>query len=165
MTYDFRDVPPMAAAEKKALLQAWMHFLKSGLQFSQFTKALYNHLIQHCSFIAHFNRAEFYSYYFESGDSVALFLSQFDSRGACISAEYGDRRWLAGDYGDINRAMITEASRMIPSLLDNARQRQKVKDVEAASAFLAKYGIKFDGSQEPGGCDDTNTPEGEHNRQ
>lgn len=141
MTHDFRDVRFMSAAEKKATLQAWIRFLKSGLQFSRFTKALYNHLIQHCSFIAHFNRAEFYSYYFESGDSVALFLSQFDSRGPCVSVEYGDRCWLAGDYADINRAMIGEAARMIPSLVENAHQQQKMREVQAATALLAKHGV------------------------
>lgn len=141
MTLEFRDVRFMSAAEKQATLQAWIRFLKSGLKFPQFTSRLYRHLIQHCSFIAHFNRTEFYSYYFESGDSVALFLSQFDSRGSCVSVEYGDHRWLAGDYGDINRAMIGEAARMIPSLVENAHQQQKMKDVQAAAALLAKHGI------------------------
>ncbi|HEX5423625.1 MAG TPA: hypothetical protein VFW94_08755, partial [Candidatus Acidoferrales bacterium] len=85
--------------------------------------------------------AEFYSYYFESGDSVALFLSQFDSRGPCVSVEYGDDRWLAGDYADINEAMIREAAKMIPSLVENAHQQQKMKDVQAATALLAKHGL------------------------
>ena len=141
MTLEFRNVRFMSAAEKQAVLQAWIRFLKSGLQFSQFTKGLYSHLVQHCGFIAHFNRVEFYSYYFESGDSAALFLSQFDSRGPCVSVEYGDHHWLAGDYADINGAMIGEAARMIPSLVENAHRHQKVKDVQAATALLAKQGL------------------------
>ena len=75
----------MSAAQKTTVLRAWIRFLKSGLRFDQFTKALYDHLIQHCSFIAHYNRAGFYSHYFEAGDSTAFFLSQFDSRGHCSS--------------------------------------------------------------------------------
>lgn len=141
MSLEFRDVRFMSAAEKQATLRAWIRFLKSGLHFSQFTNGLYSHLIQHCSFIAHFNRVEFYSYYFESGDSVALFLSQFDSRGPCMSVEYGDHRWLVGDYADINEAMIREAAKMIPLLVENAHQQQKMKDVQAATALLAKHGL------------------------
>ena len=54
MVNEFRDVQFMSAAQKATILRAWVRFLKSGLQFEQFTKALYNHLIQHCSFIAHY---------------------------------------------------------------------------------------------------------------
>ncbi len=105
MVYGFRDVRFMSAAQKTTILRAWVRFMKSGLQFEQFTKALYNHLIQHCSFIAHYDRAGFYSYYFEAGDSTAHFLSQFDSRGPCSSMEYGGNYWLSGDCEDLNRAM------------------------------------------------------------
>ncbi len=47
----------MSAAQKTTVLRAWIRFLKSGLRFDQFTKALYDHLIQHCSFIAHYAEA------------------------------------------------------------------------------------------------------------
>jgi len=88
----------MSAAEKTRTLRAWTRFLNNRLQFEQFTKGLYNHLIQHCSFIAHYDRAGFYSCYFEAGDSIARFISQFDTRGPCTSVEYGGRLWLSGDY-------------------------------------------------------------------
>src|SRR5260370_36799089 len=97
---------------------AWTSFVNNRLQSEQFTKGLYKHLIQHCSFIAHYNRAGFYSCYFEAGDSIALFLSQFDSRGLCSSVEYGGHHWLSGEYEDINRATIAEGKAYIPSLLD-----------------------------------------------
>src|SRR5271169_283699 len=116
MLHEFQDVQFMSAAQKATILRAWVRFLKSGLQFEQFTKVLYNHLIQHCSFIAHYDRAEFYSFYFERGDSIARFLSQFDSRGPCASVEYGGRHWLSGDNEDIIRAMIAEGEAFIPSL-------------------------------------------------
>jgi len=100
MRAEFRDAQFMPATEKKVVLRAWVRFLKSGLQFEQFAKSLYNHLIQHCGFIAHYNRDGFYTHYFGSGDSVTLFLSQFDSRGPCISVEYGGRHWARGEYED-----------------------------------------------------------------
>lgn len=141
MIHEFRDVRLMSAAQKTTTLRAWVRFLKSGLQFEHFTKALYDHLIQRCSFIAHYNRAAFYSHYFEAGDSIVRFLSQFDSRGPCRSVEYGDRRWLSGDYEDINRAMIAEAEPLVPVLIEAGRRKQRATDIAAAIALLRKHGI------------------------
>src|SRR6267154_1615425 len=135
MLHEFRNVRFMSAAQKTTILRAWDRFLKSGLQFEQFTKALYNILIQHCSFIAHYDRAGFYSCYFEAGDSTARFLSQFDSRGPCSSVEYGGNHWLSGDYEDINRAMIAEGNAYIRSLLGAALRRQEATDIAAATAL------------------------------
>ena len=142
----------MSAAQKTTVLRAWVRFLKTGLGFDQFTKALYDHLIQHCSFIAHNNRAGFYSHYFEAGDSTAFFLSQFDSRGRCLSVEYGGQYWLSGDYEDVNRAMIAEGEAFIPSLLDTARRRQEAADIATATALLAKHGIPTEGIGRPSGA-------------
>jgi hypothetical protein len=142
----------MSAAQKTTVLRAWIRFLKSGLRFDQFTKALYDHLIQHCSFIAHYNRAGFYSHYFEAGDSTAFFLSQFDSRGRCLSVEYDGRYWLSGDYEDINRAMIAEGEAFIPALLDTSRRRQETADIATATALLAKHGIPTEGIGRPSGA-------------
>ena len=146
----------MSAAQKATILRAWVRFLKSGLRFDQFTKALYDHLIQHCSFIAHYNRAGFYSHYFDSGDSTVLFLSQFDSRGQCLSVEYGGRHWLSGDYEDVNRAMIAEGETIIPSLLDTARRKQETADIATATALLAKHGIPAEGIGGSSGADRSN---------
>jgi len=143
----------MSAAQKTTVLRAWIRFLKSGLRFDQFTKALYDHLIQHCSFIAHNNRAGFYSHYFEAGDSTAFFLSQFDSRGRCSSVEYGGQHWLSGDYEDVNRAMIAEGEAFIPSLLDAAHRRQEAADIATATALLAKHGISAEGIGGSDGAD------------
>jgi hypothetical protein len=140
----------MPASVKTKVLDAWIRFLSGGLRHEQFTKALYDHLIQHCSFIAHYSRSGFYSHYFENGDSTALFLSQFDGRGPCLSVEYGGRFWLTGDYEDLNRAMIAEAGRFLPSLKAAALRRQQAADVSNAAALLAKHGIQLDlGGQVP----------------
>jgi len=67
-----KDVKFMTAKEKEAVLKAWERFMramaggKTAEELSRmFTEALYHHLIQHCSFIAHYNRAGFFQHYFE----------------------------------------------------------------------------------------------------
>lgn len=144
MRHEFRDTQFMSATQKAAVLTAWVRFLKGGLRIEQFTKSLYNHLIQHCCFIAHYSRSGFYSHYFESGDSIALFLSQFDARGPCLSVEYGGRYWLTGDYEDVNRAMVAEATTHVPALQSAAYRRQQAADITAAAALLAKHGLRYD---------------------
>ena len=148
MLHDFQDTRYMSGVQKTKVLTAWVRFLKGGLQFSQFTKALYDHLIQHCSFIAHYSRAGFYSHYFEDGDSTALFLSQFDVRGPCLSVEYGGRYWLTGDHEDLNRAMIEEAKEFIPSLATAAYRKQQAADIAKATALFAKHGLRCDVGEE-----------------
>jgi hypothetical protein len=150
MSHEFRDVKFMSAAQKATTLRAWVRFLKSGLHFEHFTKALYDHLIQHCSFIADYNRAGFYSHYFEAGDSTVRFLSQFHSLGPCLSVEYGDPRWLSGDYDDINRAMIVEGEPIIPVLIETARRRQRATDIAGAIALLRKHGISTEAFEQMG---------------
>lgn len=142
-----RDTKFMTAADKEKVLHQWEVFLRSGLSREKFTKSLYHHLIQHCSFIAHYDQNGFYSTYFECGDMIAQFLSQFDERQAesngipkCV--EYGMTYWVSGDYEDINRAMIEIASKYIPNLLAGAQARQKEADVAMAEALLAKHGLK-----------------------
>ncbi len=152
MTHEFRTARFMSAAHKATIVRAWVRFVKSGWKSEQFPKALYDHLIQHCSFIAHSNRVGFYSHYFVSGDSTSVFLSQFDSCGPCSSVEYGGHYWLSGDYEDINRAMIAEGQRFIPSLLESAHRRQKAADIASATALLARHGISVE-SEKVNGVD------------
>ena len=141
-----KDTKFMAANEKERVLRQWERFLAGGLRWEQFNKPLYNHLIQHCSFIAHYDRAGFYSTYFESGDDIAVFLSQFDKSNALPngippSTEYNSTWWVNDDYGDINMAMIETATKYIPNLLERARQKQKNRDIGQARTLLAKYGL------------------------
>lgn len=144
-----KDTQFMSAAEKERVLKQWERFLKGGLKQEQFDKALYQHLINHCSFIAHYDRAGFYSTYFETGDGIRDFLSQFDERGADFngipnSVEYGMTYWATGDYADINQAMIKVASKYIPGLLSQAKQSQEDADIAEAKRLLARHGIKLE---------------------
>lgn len=141
MKYNFSDGEFMSARQKELVLGAWVRFLKRGLRFADFTKRLYDHLILHCSFIAHYDRGGFYRTYFESGEETARFLSQFDNRGECRSVEYGGG-WMQGDYADLNRAMVEEAAPYIPALIENAHESQRETDLAEAKRLLAKHGLQ-----------------------
>ncbi|GAI61754.1 unnamed protein product [marine sediment metagenome] len=125
-------------------------FLKSGLVKGKFTKALYEHLINHCSFIAHYDIHGFYATYFESGDDTRHFLSQFDTRqGMPRSIEYGYPNWFMGeDYYDINTEMCRIAWRYIPALELKAKNDQRHTDLAHAEVLLKKHGLSLPGGAE-----------------
>jgi hypothetical protein len=141
--YQFRDAEFMSAREKELVRKAWVRFLKHGLRFEDFSRRLYEHLHLHCQFIAHYDRAGFYRTYFENGKDTVRFLSQFDKRGECRSIEYGMMSWREGEYEDLARAMIEEASAYIPELLGKAQARQRKADIAEAQRLLAKHGLEF----------------------
>src|SRR5713101_6462496 len=140
--YAFNGAQFLSAREKALVLKAWVRFLMNGLRWEDFSDRLYTHLSLHCSFIAHYNRAGFYATYFENGEDTKRFLSQFDKRGECRSVEYGASWWLGGDYEDVNEAMIEEASRYIPSLLEQASAKAKI-DLAEAQRLAARHGFKI----------------------
>ena len=140
--YTFTDEKFMTAAEKQTTLKAWERFLKGGLKWTQFTKALYHHLNQHCSFIAHFNRGGFYSVYFERPASTRRFLSQFDNRTRCLSVEYGWDNWYkSGTGADLSQAMIEVASKYVPALIEQTYIEEREQDVALAHRLLEKHGL------------------------
>ncbi len=140
--YAFSDSEFMSAREKALVQKAWVRFLKNGLREEDFSDRLYKHLINHCGFIAHYSRAGYYATFFENGEDTIRFLSQFDKRGECRSVEYGASWWLNGDYEDLNGAMIEEASRYIPSLLEQASAKAKI-DLAEAQRLAARHGFKI----------------------
>lgn len=138
----FTDVQFLSADEKRLTLKAWIRFLNGGMKLDNFTPRLYNHLIQHCSFIAHFSRLGFYDSYFSDGDGRRHFLRQFDPDGGGGSIEYGGMTyWREGDYADINEAMREAARPYIASLRENAAAQQREADVSEARRLLAKHGL------------------------
>lgn len=135
--FSFRDARFMSADEKRHVLRAWIRFVKGSCAFEHFTKALYNHLIQHCSFIAHYDRGGFYATYFQEPDATQRFLDQFDRAKGCVSIEYGTSWWLGdegGDYHDINSAMVDAIEDLLPELRRTLADRELAK---AEEQFLA----------------------------
>jgi len=134
----------MTAREKEAVLRSWGKFLESGCDKKYFTKKLYGHLINHCSFIAHYDLHGFYSTYFEEGEDTIRFLSQFDnSNGIPKSVEYGMTYWYTdSEYNDINSEMCRVASKYIPLLKKIAANRQVEVDIMRAKSLLAKHGLE-----------------------
>lgn len=137
------DVKFMTAKEKERVLRAWEGFLKSGCARAHFSKSLYHHLMQHCSFIAHYDINGFYSTYFDEGEDTVRFLSQFDNRnGMPKSVEYGWTYWYTDpDYGDLNSEMCNVASKYIPLLVKIAQHNQVEVDTLRAKRLLAKHGL------------------------
>jgi len=124
----------MPAEEKEKVLKDWQRFIAADFNKARFTKRLYNHLIQHCSFIAHYNQGGFYDTYFEDPEDTLKFIKQFDREQGCISIEYGMTYWLnSDDYRDINTAMVElmepYKSEIYPRLKQKARER-KLGEIE-----------------------------------
>lgn len=133
----------MTAEEKRKVLKHWENFLKNGLRSQDFTKDLYHHLTLHCSFIAHYSREGFYETYFQRGDDIALFLSQFDRSQGCRSIELGMTYWVNyPGFNDLNNALCDVAGRYIPALVKGAENKQRKEDIARAEALLARHGIK-----------------------
>ena len=142
------DTEFMPAAEKSKVLKHWEMFLRGGLEKKYFTLALYKHLINHCSFIAHYDIHGFYATYFEKGDDTLQFLSQFDTRnGIPKSIEYGELSgWLTDeDYYDINIEMCRIAWKYMPALELKARNDQRHSDLTHAELLLKKHGMNLPG--------------------
>lgn len=138
-----KDVRFMTAQQKEKVLRNWESFLQSGCSKNQFTKALYEHLINHCSFIAHYDIHGFYATYFEEGEDTVKFLSQFDnSNGVPNSVEYKMTYWYTDpDYNDLNSEMCRVASKYIPFLTKRAKHSQVEADTLRARSLLAKHGL------------------------
>jgi hypothetical protein len=147
----FTDSPFLPAGEKRRVLTQWhrflqmlaRHFADRNRCFRAFPDALYSHLIQHCSFIAHYNRSGFFSHYFDRGDDALRFLQQFDAAGnpAGASTEYGDHWWLTGEYRDINEAMRESASPLLYAIQTAVSDDQRGQDLAHASRLAARHGL------------------------
>ena len=146
----FTDHKFMSAAEKSRVLKAWVTFLRHGLQDKHFTKGLYQHVIQHAAFIAHYSRHDFYGVYFDPADPDATrkFLAQFDPDGPGVSVEYGETYWLYNEAaGDLNQAMREAARPFLPALreglyrqaLANADARRRSAEAELARLQATAY--------------------------
>jgi hypothetical protein len=127
----------MSAEEKEKVLKDWQRFIESDFNKARFTKPLYNHLIQHCSFIAHYNQAGFYDTYFEDPEDTMKFIKQFDREQGCISVEYGMKYWLnAEDYADVNNAMVETMEPYKCEIYPRLRQKAKEKKLAQIKGLM-----------------------------
>jgi hypothetical protein len=138
----FKDTRFMTAGEKVQVIRAWERFIKGGFGYKSFTQALYHHLTLHCSFIAHFDRAGFYSTYFEDPEATIRFLHQFDLDHGHRSVEYGYAGWLTQEeYSDINGAMCSAFEPLRPGLYAMLQKKAREKDAARARQLLEKMGM------------------------
>ena len=136
----FKDVQFMTAKLKTKVFREWVRFLKSSFNKTQFSEALYNHLIQHCQFIAHFNWPGFYNVYFDDPQGTLKFVAQFDPSGSGRSVEYGRDDWLSGDYKDINEAMRQVMGEFVEQLTASANVTELRRDAVIVKMICKKHG-------------------------
>ncbi len=91
---------------KSLVLKDWINFFSNGFKFKHFTNRLYKHLVQHCSFIAHYDRDGFFFHYFADPLDIKRFLKQFDEKYDCCSTEIHNYGWIENEYSDINNLMV-----------------------------------------------------------
>ena len=142
---EMKDAQFMPAQQKINCLKHWEKFLKNGLKREDFVAVLYDHLIQHCSFIAHFDKETFYSFYFGNGfDQIKKFLSQFDERGEHLSIEYGGA-WIYGEeYSDINVEMVKIASKYIIEIEKKVDIEAFKHNIQIIRDTMKKYSITIE---------------------
>ena len=133
---------------KKRVLNAWVLFFQNGFQKKHFAKVLYEHLVQHCEFIAHYDRAGFYDSYFTDPEMTMKFVGQFDRANGCKSVEYGMTWWIEGtekggrseswkNY-DINNAMVDAITPMLSAI----RRYLKTQALRLAKVALEKATVR-----------------------
>jgi len=141
-TYKFKDVQFMTASDKQLVLRDWERFVKN-ICFKNFTERLYHFLTLHASFIAHYNRAGFYSVYFEQPEDTVRFLGQFDFKKGCQSVEYGGTHWVnSPDYADINGAMVEVAAPYLKAIYARCSVTEHDRDLTIAQELAKKHGFQ-----------------------
>lgn len=137
---NFKTVKFMTAEEKEKVLKVWKWFIKHDFRERFFTSRLYSHLTLHCSFIAHHDKAGFYSTYFRSSEDAVKFIKQFDKDFDYISAEYGTDIWVAvGDFVDLNLAMCKEMEKSKRELYRRLREKTKQDILAQIHLLQNKY--------------------------
>ena len=144
-TSHFTDVQYMTVQQKRRVLGDWVRFFAGGMPFERFTKRLYEHLIQHCSYIAHCSRSGFFQTYFADPEALQRFLDQFDRSKGCVSTEYGMTYWIrdgndvSQQFYDLNNALVDAIADMLPALREETRRRS----VEAAQEQVRQAELKL----------------------
>jgi hypothetical protein len=141
--WNFKDARFMTAREKVQVIRAWERFVENHFRFQDFTRALYNHLSLHCSFIAHYDRYGFYNEYFESPEPTTRFMHQFDRDFGNVSVEYGGTSWLVQEeYRDINSAMCEVLDQYKTGIYLLLTQAARRRDLGLAKRLLERHGVK-----------------------
>ena len=128
---ELKDVKFMTAQDKARVLRQWRNFIRSGLKWEAFHKALYEHLYLHCGFIAHYNRQGFYSTYFENGQDTLAFFEFFTNE-----------QWGHDDYADLRQAMNEVLKQYEPQLRTNTRQKA-ISQIDNKIAILQALKLKL----------------------
>ena len=143
-TGDLYDTEFMTIGEKHEALDSWEKFLANDLSEHSFTWILYNHLIQHCGFMAHYSIGGFYSHYFDDIEDSTRFLAQFMPESEYLSVEGGTNYWLNDSrYHDINSHMCWKMDLYKGKFLAKVNKYHETKHekkIEESVKFLKENG-------------------------
>ena len=125
----FKDSEFMSTEEKGRVIKNWERFIESGFERKYFTKRLYNHLIQHCSFIAHYDINGFKATYCHPKDFAGVFIRHFDREHRYFNGIYPCHEEPYRDTGYTKAEIKREFCRIVEIHKDStaawARQKQK----------------------------------------
>ena len=138
----FSDVEFMTAAEKGKVARQWGRFLQhlavqgysTGDGFNLFPNALYEHLHQHCGYIAHYDRHGFFVTYFTNPAACFQFIAPW--------VDGQKLHDMLGDYRDIGEHMIFVAKKYGPDILTNTGVAVREHDLALARQLFMKHGVR-----------------------
>lgn len=132
-----KDAEFMKAEQKEKTLRDWYRFIESRFKRKYFTKALYDHLHLHCSFIAHYNIDGFYGTFFLDPSDTKQFLDRFNRQETKRGFDY----WIDdSEYADLNVPMCELVESMYDELVNEAEVKEKARDLSRAKILAEKWG-------------------------
>ena len=132
----YSDTKFFTAKQKERAYRCFARVLRER-DISKMDKNLYEHLIQHCGFIAHYSIHGFKAEY--SGRNFRRFVERFDRNSRVFA---GWNHWVGGEYADVNNDMVDLATAMAPQIYAELDVAEKVAEIRLCKAIAEKYGLK-----------------------
>ncbi|MEM7027987.1 MAG: hypothetical protein AAF629_00235 [Chloroflexota bacterium] len=104
----FHNDTLFSATQKAEILADWRQFITHGFRQADFSQPLYQFLVQRCGFIAHFDREQFWRFFFLTADlDLIRFIDQFGTAEK-RAAEGFAGEWLTDISIDLGNAFCQE---------------------------------------------------------
>lgn len=132
----------MSAKQKST---SWNNFKRiiDSRDISKLQKTLYEHLICHCGFIAHYNIHGFKDEY--SGYDFKRFIEHFDRNNKYNQPPYVNLVWLYDkDYADINGLMVDYVTSRAPMIYQELENKRNNAELELMYKLAEKHGVKLE---------------------
>ncbi|OPX89440.1 MAG: hypothetical protein A4E53_01517 [Pelotomaculum sp. PtaB.Bin104] len=133
----YSDTKFFTAKQKERAYKCFIRVLKER-NIDKIDKNLYEHLIQHCGFIAHYNIHGFKAEY--SGGDFRRFVEHFD-RNSRVFANWN--HWIREEYADVNNDMVDLATAMAPQIYAELDAAERAAEIQLCKAIAAKHGVNY----------------------